>query len=260
MSKVVGTARLITIPFSHFCEKVRWGADWLGVPYREDAYLPLVHAIPAWRASGKRSVPVWITPEGEAISDSTKILARLDTREPVGHGLYPSDPADRLEAEALEELFDTKLGPSSRGWAYDHLLRDGRNLVAVCGATMGALERATFRALAPLLSVVIRRGYRVGLGSADAFLARARAVFDTVSARLEGGRSFLVGNRFSVADLTFASLATPLLLPRENPQVSSDVAILPPAIASVIHEMRETPAGRFGLRMYREHRHSTRLA
>lgn len=36
-----------------------------------------------------------------------------------------------------------------------------------------------------------------------------------VRVRSEGGRTYLVGDRFSAADLTFASLAAPLLLPPE---------------------------------------------
>lgn len=28
--------RLITIPASHYCEKVRWALDWLKIPYIEE--------------------------------------------------------------------------------------------------------------------------------------------------------------------------------------------------------------------------------
>jgi glutathione S-transferase len=248
------TARLITIPFSHFCEKARWGADWLGVPYREDGYVPGLHAFAARRASGKRRVPVWVTPDQEAIVDSTAILQRLDAEAPLERRLYPSDPSARRDAESLEELFDTELGPATRGWAYDHALQDGSQLVALCGVSMGLLERLAFRALAPLLSTLIRRDYRIALGSAGTFLARARAVFDAVDARLAHGERYLVGGAFSVADLTFAALSTPVLLPPETPGLMTDVSKLPAEGASIIREMRDTPAGRHALRMYREHR------
>lgn len=33
---------LITIVFSHYNEKARWGLDYFGIPYTESAYLPLV--------------------------------------------------------------------------------------------------------------------------------------------------------------------------------------------------------------------------
>ena len=51
-------ARLITIPFSHYCEKARWALDYCGVPYTEDAHLPGLHIRPTRRAGGGPS-PCW---------------------------------------------------------------------------------------------------------------------------------------------------------------------------------------------------------
>ena len=38
-------------------------------------------------------------------------------------------------------------------------------------------------------------------------------VFEDIAARLAGGRRYLVGDRFTAADLTLAALAAPALLP-----------------------------------------------
>ena len=75
-----------------------------------------------------------------------------------------------------------------------------------------------------------------------------------VNERLASGREYLVGERFTAADLTFAALAAPVLLPREYGGPMPSLAELPDAILSIIDEMRSTPAGMFGLRMYRDHR------
>ena len=71
--------RLITIPFSHFCEKARWALDRADLAYVEDGHLPLFHAPSARRAGGRTSVPVLVTDAGPVI-DSTDILRWADAR------------------------------------------------------------------------------------------------------------------------------------------------------------------------------------
>ena len=47
-------ATLVTIPFSHFCEKARWALELCGVPYEEDGHLPMFHYVAARRAGALR--------------------------------------------------------------------------------------------------------------------------------------------------------------------------------------------------------------
>ncbi|GAC1581960.1 MAG: hypothetical protein NVS3B20_12650 [Polyangiales bacterium] len=254
-------ARLITIPFSHYCEKARWAADWLGVQYREEAHLPFVHAHHAMRVSGKRFVPIWVTDDRQVLSDSTDIVNHLDAQarlsKPAERSLFPNDPIERSAAEAVEELCDAEVGVSSRAWAYDILLDDPRRLVAICGPHMGAMQRLAFRALAYPMSPVIRRGSHISRGSADHHLERLRASFAVIEQRLDGDRRYLVGDHFSIADLTFAALASPILMPEQHPTIASNPNLLPPGAAAVVREMRASRAGAHALRMYRDHRAST---
>ena len=55
----------------------------------------------------------------------------------------------------------------------------------------------------------LRRGYRFK-GSCE--VHREGAVFDSVGERLADGRPYLMGDRFTAADLTFASLSAPARL------------------------------------------------
>src|SRR5262245_30550113 len=54
--------------------------------------------------------------------------------------------------------------------------------------------------------------------------ATIRRLFDEVSALL-ASRRYLVGDRFSAADLTFAALGGPMVMPREHPPLASDVEL-----------------------------------
>ncbi len=49
--------RLITIPFSHFCEKARWSLDVAGVAYREEGHVPGLHRRAIRSLSSSTSVP-----------------------------------------------------------------------------------------------------------------------------------------------------------------------------------------------------------
>ncbi|WP_437826794.1 glutathione S-transferase family protein [Sorangium sp. So ce1153] len=258
--------RLVTIPFSHFCEKARWALDRAGVPYREEAYLPLAHALPSRRAGGRRSVPVFVSRAG-AICDSTDVLRYADACVPAEHALFPGEPdARRAEVEALEERFDRELGPAVRRIAYFHLLPDEEAMFSVMRGSLRALEgagvappwwfgRGTFRAYFPVVRAIMRRMMRVDAAGAERSLGKLRAVLDAVNERLRDGRPFLVGDRFSAADLTFAALAAPLTAPERHPAPFPPAGELPAGMRDLIEALRGEPAGAFVRRLYRDHRH-----
>jgi glutathione S-transferase len=101
---------------------------------------------------------------------------------------------------------------------------------------------------------LLRRGLRITPESAIRSLDRVREVFDTVGRRLAEGRRYLVGERFTAADLTFAALAAPVLLPRGFGAPLPTLAELPAPILPLIEEMRGTDAGAFAQRLYRDER------
>ncbi len=71
------------------------------------------------------------------------------------------------------------------------------------------------------------------------------------------GRRYLVADRFTSADLTFAALAAPVLLPDRGIPAYPAVEVVLDAMRNVVESLRETSAGEFGLRMYAQERWST---
>lgn len=245
--------RLITIPPSHFCEKARWALEWHEVPYVEQCHPPMLHYRATRKAGGRRTAPVLVTDMG-VYPDSTDILKFLDQRAKNGQRLYPEDTDQLRQVDELEELFDEKLGPHTRRVAYHHLLPHKRlTLDAVLHKATG-VDRALFRSSFPLMRFLLRRGLRITPESASRSLDRVRDVFDTVEKRLAEGRRFLVGERFTAADLTFAALASPVLLPRGYGAPLPSLDELPEPILNLIEEMRGTEAGAFAQRLYRDER------
>jgi glutathione S-transferase len=85
---------------------------------------------------------------------------------------------------------------------------------------------------------------------------KIRALVDEVSARLAGQR-YLVGDRFSAADIAFASMLAPAICVSPEEGYSATFPTLdecPPAYRDLALHVRASAAGAFALRMFREER------
>lgn len=244
--------RLITIPFSHYCEKARWAADHLHAPYVEEAHIPGGHLRPVSKVGG-RTVPVLVT-DLETFTDSTEILHHFDRRAPPEARLFPVDPGECADVAAFEESFDADLGPATRLLVYHHGLKDHARLVNAVAPSLTVLQRVAFRALLLPLGAQIRKYYRINDRTAEKAVVTIRSVFERVGAALADGRKFLVGSRFTAADLTFAALAAPVLMPPGHSSFGSNLDDAPGDLGELMTSLRATPAGAHVLRMYREHR------
>lgn len=243
------TATLVTISFSHFCEKARWALDRAGVAYREEPHAPLLH-LAFTLPRGGRSTPLLLRPGAAALTDSSDILRFVEGQAPGT--LWPEAAAERAEVDALEERFDRELGPHVRRHVY-HLLFSGRSSI---GPMLATTTRGIDRALAPVIGAVapvaIGRALRIDARRAARSAELVERVLADVEVRLADGRPYLVGDRFTAADLTFAALLSPCLMPTEHP-VTGPIA-LPAALEGLVAATRARPAGRFALRLYASHR------
>lgn len=245
--------RLITIGFSHFCEKARWALDRAPIEYREEDHVPLLH----WRASlgagGGRTVPVLVTP-GQVLRESTEILRFADERLPAERRLFPDDPARRAEVEALVADFDRGLGPAVRRYLYYYLMKHRDLVVEVLACTGPRWERGVVRRMYPLFGALMRRGLKIDAAGAERSRVKFMATLDALDERLADGRRYLVGEQFSAADLTFAALGAVLVIPPEYGFAVPERARQLSPLAEVADEVRARPAGQFITRMYAEER------
>jgi glutathione S-transferase len=245
------------IPASHYSEKVRWALALKGVEHRRVAPPPGVHMVLAPLLTRGRhfTLPV-LSLDGRRIGDSTAIIAALEERFPQPP-LYPEDPAERARALALEDYFDETAAPAVRqlGW---HVLRSDRERFDELAAAAAPRPLARF---APAIGTYARALTAVRFKAADASEAeRSRAAVRGALDRLEaelGGGDYLVGDRFSVADLTAAALLYPLAMPPGAPLSKRP----PPALARLREEFgADRPAVAWVAEMYRRHRRPARRA
>jgi glutathione S-transferase len=247
-------ATLLTIPFSHFCEKARWALDHAGVPYVEEGHMPGFHRLAVRRTGSPRtSVPV-LRVGGRTLADSTDIVAYADAAAAPERKLYPADARTRAEVDALEDGFDEILGPNIRRVVYFHLLPRRPVVMELFDAGTPSWQRAALRVVYPLLRRGMQRFMRIDERTAAASLAEVLRTFDAIEKRMSDGRPYLAGDRFSAADLTFAALAGPAVRPDGHPVRFPDPDRFPPAVVELMRETQERPAGAFVRRLYREHR------
>jgi glutathione S-transferase len=234
---------------SHFTEKARWALDYKGVRHtRKMLYLD--YPIRCYLASGQMSLPILFV-DGKPIIDSTRIIEYLERSHPE-NPLYPDDPALHERALALEDYFDEELGPHIRAVLVDSLFEAGTEAtIGAFGMNQNNAVKSMMRLAYPLFLPFYRYRHHMSPEEID----RGRQKLDLALDRLEseiGPSGYLVGDRFSVADLTAASLFYPIAFPPEYPyqppQVSRD------ALAPFLEPMKGRKAQLWVAEMYRQHR------
>ncbi len=246
--------RLITIPISHYSEKARWALDYLQISFSEVAHMPPFHR-GATKKYGGTSVPVLVT-DTKVICDSTAILRYLDTLQPGS--LYPTEPAVQALIPELETLFNQVLGVNTRRWGYSSILTPA---LIYPKWTQGVpiWEKWLFPIVFPKVKEIVLKSIDITDTSAIESYREIERVFDRVNEILADGRQYLLGDRFSAIDLTFAALAAPILQPPEHHISPSPLDALPTQMQADICACQATSAGEFGVRMYRQHRRLTSL-
>ncbi len=243
------TPLLWHFPISHFNEKVRWTLDWKGVPHVRRAlgasYLPRA----LW-ASGQGRLPILFL-DGRAVADSTRIIAALEERYP-DPPLYPADPEERRRALALEDFLDEELGHALRtallGPAFK---RDPAAAIDVLTTGMAPSNRRMMHGATRVFRAYYRSRHTINDDTIAASRGQVAAAMDRIEAEL-GPSGYLAGDRFSVADLTAASLLAILIGPPEMQYPPAPP--YPPEISEYRAEVAGRPALQWVAEMYRRHR------
>jgi glutathione S-transferase len=234
---------------SHFTEKARWALDYKGVPHTREM-LYLTYPLRCFLATRQMSLPILFV-EGEPILDSSRIIAYLEEQHPTP-SLYPDDLALRDRALALEDYFDEELGPHIRAVLIDELFRAGSTPTIEAFGMAQSQGRKRFMKMAyPIFKVFYK--YRHHMSPHDIELGRAKLAeaIDRLEAEIQPS-GYLVGDAFTVADLTAAALYYPIAFPPEYPYQPPPVSL--DALAEFRAPMKGRKAALWVTEMYRKHR------
>jgi glutathione S-transferase len=252
LSAVSGNGRPVLwhIPVSHFSEKVRWALAYKAIEHKRHVAPGGTHpAVARALTRGQCSTFPVLRIDGRNVGDSTAIIAALEELQP-DPPLYPADPDERRRALELEEWFDEHLGPQVRLLGWHELVMDPERLESIALNMTPGLRRFPSVAAWATRSFVNMRFKVSSPEAAERAKADVLTALDRLEAELRDS-DYLVGDRFSVADLTAAALFYPLALPPEAPRHIADP---PERYERFRAPLKERRGFRWIEEMYRRHR------
>ncbi|UJR11217.1 hypothetical protein I4U23_015398 [Adineta vaga] len=265
---------LITIRFSHYCEKARWALDLLqhastrhedekqkcSHNYVECARSILTHMVTSlWHTSGfSSSTPIYITQDKRVLKESSLIMHYVSDElcklgEPT---LYPTS-----EVEELVNYFDETLGVHVRRYAYWMMFSSDDMTIELYQCWLRGtrkIERWIQRHFSGSIQALATVGMQVHEQPSLISKQQIDEVFAKVNRMLEkhDGLYLLNTNYPTAADITFAALAYPVIFPPQCDDLifEYDINRMSRNLYYQVSMYRGQRAGKFVLRMYEQDR------
>lgn len=241
---------LLQFRFSHYNEKARWALDFKGLSHTRTALLPGPHMGKVKKLTGQTSTPVLRVGE-RFIPGSAAVIDYLERTYPEP-ALYPADAGERAKALEIQAWLDKDLGPYIRRALFSMIVDEADYMCAMFARGKPWAQRTFYRAAYPLAKGLIRKGNGVTSQQAiDEAFARTQEVLDRLH-DMVGPSGYLVGDSFSVADLTAAALSANAFDP-PHPDMARPRP-MPKTMQDWLDRWKDHPWGTHVLRLYRDHR------
>src|SRR5437879_10744003 len=225
---------LYQFQFSHFCEKACWALDYKGLPYIRKNLLPGRHIKVARKLAPKSCLPILVDNE-TVVQDSTSIITFLDEKFP-DRPLTPQDPREAKEALEWEEYLDEEIGIPLRLWFYYHTLPDRDRALRFLLEGAPWYGRPLFALIFPKVRTAMTGLLNLHAESAKRSEERVLTALEKLDGALQG-RRFLVGDRFSRADLTACALLLQYCAPDKS---DAEVSAAVPSHATSLRDKHTT--------------------
>lgn len=237
---------------SHYNEKVRWALDYKCWPHRRRALVPGFHLLPTRLRSGQNRLPI-AKIDGRIIAGSSHILAEIERLRPEP-ALIPADPALRERALAIQAFFDEQVAPDLRRLFWHCYADHPEHCARVAADGFSGATRVLWRASLPAMWPMMSLNMGLDADSIEGARSRLPGHFAHLEAEIGPG-GYMVGDRFTIADLTAAAVMTAIIRP---PEFSYP---LPEPWPPELTRLRDSVAGRDGFKwvcdIYRRHRGSS---
>ena len=232
--------------------------DLAGFAYEEEMHMPAFHIRHAKKAGGLPTVPVLVTAEG-VFNDSTDILQFVHRTAPEA-GLYPKDTVLRKEVEDFEDLCDEVIGTHARRIIYSFLLERKKDFFQTFPPDCPRGEVFGLSILFPLFRMLVKRAYKINPESVQRSCVKVKDVFAQVEERLAQGGPYLFGDSLTAADIAFACTSVPVVVPDHYFVKLPALSNFPQEAQDLILPFRDSPAGLYARKLFREDRSRTSQA
>lgn len=241
--------KLLVFPHSHYCEKARWALDYKNIPFQSVAIMPGFHIITVRRYAPGNTVPLLLNGK-EAVQGSSEIITYLEQKYPF-HPLTPADTKERSACLNIENIMDKRLGENIRQVLYYRLLAYPDFIRDCFTHTMPLIKKLIFALYYPLLRYKIYQTYVIS----PAKVEEARREFDIAMNEIEKRlkqKQYLVGEKFTRADLSVASMLSLLVMPPEHPLPWREIP--DPQTRIFYDDYKDHSVTMWVSKMYRDHR------
>lgn len=246
------TPVLYVFAISHYCEKARWALDYLDIDYKLRHVAPGEHRQLAKKLGAPRSSVPYLGTGEQVIQGSGDIIDWADTVTPSKTKRLTPD-ADRESCRMIEQRLDEIAGVHIRRFYYsDALVNYPQTVRPVFTRDLSLKQKLLtgifWRRICNFMIARMDLGSRQGQESRDII----EGELDWFDGLLADDGQYLVGERFSRADITAASLLAPLVLPAEHPTYSSMGHA--PNMAAVLAGWDDRPSIDWVRNIYAQHR------
>lgn len=198
---------LYQFPISHYCEKARWALEFKGVDYELVNLVPGPHRSTLKNLGTPHSFTPVLVDDNKLIQGSESIIDHLESssKHPP---LTPTDPEARSMAYEWARYADQNIGIPLRLYFYFHILPQRRLAINMLTENCPWWSKALYALIFPGVRKAMRLGMRINQENAKKARNTLLRSLDHLAERLHG-RSYLVDERFTRADLAVVALLAP---------------------------------------------------
>ncbi len=259
MSNVKEPVKVLSFSPSADAELNRWILSYYGVNFKESR-----HSVPLYFILNKilKGESFILYRDGDTkLVNVRAVIDHYDIQVAPEYKLIPDTLADQMEKSWIR--YNTELGSAVVKWAYTNLLP--HKLIMIRPLTLGSLwiEQFFVKHWYNVANQLIWKSQQLSKPAADESLKSIKTIFEEVDRLLADGRTYLHGERMTLADLAFAVSGAPLVLPSNYGGGTYGQGPIPTfeefplELQETISKMRETRSGQFILRLYAEDRYRT---
>jgi glutathione S-transferase len=245
--------QLYVFAISHFCEKARWALDALGLDYELRHLSPIAHFHETKRLGAPgSSLPLLVSGE-QVVHGSGAILDWADSEVADPSRRLSPDPSLEAECRALEQRLDDVAGVHLRRCYYSEAIVDHpESVLPLFARNLAPSERQALEENWEVACRLMIAAMDLGPAQREESRRIVEQELDWLDGVLADGRRYLLGDRFSRADITAASLLAPASIPAEHPL--HGLIDVPPLARADLARWRERQTLAWMREVYRAHR------
>lgn len=244
----MGKPTLYIFTISHYCEKARWALETLDVAYTARPIAPGLHVKKAKKLGLKRGSLPYLTDGSDVIQGSASIIDWAESRSGI-----TLDAGDSAAVREVEARLDDVSGVHVRRMFYSEAIPHyPETVLPIFEKDLGFIPKMIVRKKWPLVCSLMIKGMDLGDSQGLESQNILEGELDWLDDLLSDGRQYLIGDTFSRADITAASLLGPLVNPPKHPAYG--LIGLPPNVSKTVASWAERPALKYVSRIYADHR------